>query len=156
MSHSIKYPLVLLPEIWKWKWKQLSPVWLFVTPGLYIHEILQARILEWVAFPFSRRSSQPRVELRSPTLHVDSLPAEPQGKPKNTRVGTLSLLQGIFPAQESNQGSIWSNYIADGLFPNWVISLKYTMCPNSLVSTTISTYFTFECFLPPIISSQAH
>ena len=29
--------------------------------GLYIvHEILQARILEWVAFPFSRGSSQPR------------------------------------------------------------------------------------------------
>ena len=38
--------------------------------------ILQARILEWVAFPFSRRSSQPR----SPTLLADSLPAEPQGK----------------------------------------------------------------------------
>ena len=29
--------------------------------GLYIvHEILQARILEWVIFPFSRGSSQPR------------------------------------------------------------------------------------------------
>ena len=28
--------------------------------GLYIHGILQARILEWVAFPFSRGSSQPR------------------------------------------------------------------------------------------------
>ena len=25
-----------------------------------VHSILQARILEWVAFPFSRRSSQPR------------------------------------------------------------------------------------------------
>ena len=25
-----------------------------------VHGILQARILEWVAFPFSRRSSQPR------------------------------------------------------------------------------------------------
>ena len=35
---------------------------------------------------------------------ADSLPAEPQGKPKNTRVGSLSLLQRIFPTQESNQG----------------------------------------------------
>ena len=36
---------------------------------------------------------------------MDSSPAEPQGKPKNsTRVATLSLLQGIFPTQESNQG----------------------------------------------------
>ena len=65
-----------------------------------VHGILQARILEWVVFPFSRGSSQPR----SPTLQVDSLPAELQGKPKNTGVGSLSLLQGIFPTQESNWG----------------------------------------------------
>ena len=32
-------------------------------------------------------------EPRSPGLQVDSLPAEPQGKPKNTGVGSLSLLQ---------------------------------------------------------------
>ena len=30
--------------------------------------------------------------------------AEPQGKPKNTGLGSLSLLQGIFLTQESNQG----------------------------------------------------
>ena len=29
-------------------------------PGSSVHEILQARILEWVAFPFSRGSSQPK------------------------------------------------------------------------------------------------
>ena len=65
-----------------------------------VRGILQARILEWVAFPFSRGSSQPR----SPALQADSLPAEPQGKPKNTGMGSLSLLLGIFPSQESNQG----------------------------------------------------
>ena len=58
-----------------------------------IHGILEAIILEWVAYPFSRGSSQPR----SPALQVDSLPVEPQGKPKNTGVGILSLLQWIFP-----------------------------------------------------------
>ena len=62
--------------------------------------ILQARILEWVAFPFSRGSSQSR----SPALRADSLPAEPQWKPKDTGVGSLSLLQRIFPAQEANRG----------------------------------------------------
>ena len=41
-----------------------------------VHGILHARILEWVAFPFSRGSFQPR----SPALQADSLPAEPQGK----------------------------------------------------------------------------
>ena len=37
-------------------------------------------------------------------MQADSLPAEPQGKPKNTGVGSLSLLQWIFPTQESNWG----------------------------------------------------
>ena len=44
-----------------------------------VHGILQARILEWVAFPFSKGSSQPRDQPRSPTLQADSLPAEPRG-----------------------------------------------------------------------------
>ena len=46
-----------------------------------VHGILQARILEWVAFPFSRGFPNPGIEPRSPTLQADSLPAEPQEKP---------------------------------------------------------------------------
>ena len=41
------------------------------------------RILEWVAYPFSRGSSRPRDQPRSPALQEDSLPTEPQGKPKS-------------------------------------------------------------------------
>ena len=52
------------------------------------HGILQARILEQVAFPFSRGVSQPRDQ--SPTLQVESLPAEPQGKPRQPWVFILS------------------------------------------------------------------
>ena len=44
----------------------------------------------------------PGIEPKSPTLQVDSLPSEPPGKPKNTRVGSLTLLQGIFPDQGSD------------------------------------------------------
>ena len=40
--------------------KSLSPVWLCDPKDYTVHGILQARILEWVAFPFSRGSSQPR------------------------------------------------------------------------------------------------
>ena len=36
---------------------------------------------------------------------------EPQGKPKNTGVGSLSLLQGIFPTQESNRGLLHCRWI---------------------------------------------
>ena len=64
-----------------------------------VHGILQARLPEWVAFPFSRGS----FTLRSPALQVDSLPAEPQEKPKNTGVGSLFLLQGIFPTPVCDQ-----------------------------------------------------
>ena len=69
-----------------------------------VHGILQARILEWVAFPFSRGSFQPRDPTQVSCIAGRSLPAESQGKPKNTGVGSLSLLQWIFQTQESNQG----------------------------------------------------
>ena len=62
------------------------------------------RILNWVAYiPSPVDLLDPGIELGSSSLQVDSLPAEPQGKPKNTGVGSLSLLQGIFPTQELNR-----------------------------------------------------
>ena len=45
-----------------------------------VHGILQARILEWVAFSFSGDLPNPGIEPRSPTLQADSLPTVPQGK----------------------------------------------------------------------------
>ena len=45
-----------------------------------IHGILYARILEWVAFSFSRRSSQPRDQIQVSHTAGGSLPAEPPGK----------------------------------------------------------------------------
>ena len=50
-------------------------------PGSPVHGILQARIWEWVPFPFSRGSSWPRDRSSSPAFQVDSLPSEPPGKP---------------------------------------------------------------------------
>ena len=65
-----------------------------------VHGILQARILEWVAFPFSWGSSQSRDQTQVSHTEEGSLPAEPQGKPKNNGVGSLSFIQRIFPTQE--------------------------------------------------------
>ena len=73
-------------------------------PGSSAHGILQVRILEWVAMPSSRGSSQPGIEPKSLALWEDYLPSEPPRKPKNTGVGSLSLLQEIFPTQDSNWG----------------------------------------------------
>ena len=47
----------------------------------------------------------PGIEPRSPAFQEDSLLSEPPEKPKNTGVDSLSLLQGIFPTQEFEQGS---------------------------------------------------
>ena len=41
-------------------------------------------------FPSPGDLPNPETEAGSPALQVDSLPAEPQGKPKNTGVGSLS------------------------------------------------------------------
>ena len=49
-------------------------------PGSSVHGIIPARILEQVAMPFSRGSSWPEIEPRTPTLQTDSLPSEPPGK----------------------------------------------------------------------------
>ena len=53
-------------------------------PDSSVHEILQARILEWVAISFSRDLPNPGIKPSSsvsPALQVDSLPTEPPGKP---------------------------------------------------------------------------
>ena len=73
-------------------------------PGSPVPGILQGRTLEWVAMPSPGDCPNAGIEPRSPTLWADSLPSEPPGKPKNTGVGTLSLLQQIFRTQQSNQG----------------------------------------------------
>ena len=54
--------------------------------------------------PSSTGPANPGIEPRSPALQVDSLLSEPPGKPKNTGVGSLSLLLRNFTTQELNQG----------------------------------------------------
>ena len=84
--------------VYEVKWKLLSCVQLFATP-------LTVACQAPLSMEFSRPEywsepvpspedlPNPGVEPRSPTLQV----SDPQGKPKNTGVGSLSLLQQIFP-----------------------------------------------------------
>ena len=48
-------------------------------PGSSVQEILQARILEWVSIPFSRRSSWPRDQTWFPAQKANFLLSEPPG-----------------------------------------------------------------------------
>ena len=67
----------------------------------------------WSGWPFPSPGDLPipGIKSRSPTLQVDSLPSEPPGKPKNTWVGSLSLFQGIFPAQKWKRGLLHCRWI---------------------------------------------
>ena len=72
----------------------------------------------WILYQLSYREAlspedlpSPGIKPRSLTLQVDSLLAEPQGKPKNTGVGSPSLLQWIFPTQELNWGLLDCRWI---------------------------------------------
>ena len=101
----------------KWKWTLLSSVRLFATPWTVAHQAPLSmgfsRPEYWSGLPFPSPGDLPNsgIEPRSPTWQADSLPAEPPGKPKNTGVASLSLLQGIFPTQESNQGLLHCRWI---------------------------------------------
>jgi len=96
--------------------------------GLYSPWILQARILKWVSFPSPADLPDPGIEPRSPTLQADSLPAETQGKPKNTGLGSLSLLQQIILTQESNWGLLHYRQIP------WAIREALKRCWTSLTT----------------------
>ena len=92
LDNNLITSLVSVPKIkYRGLWEfyvceSLSRVPLFVTPwtvGLQapVSEILQARILKWVAIAFTRGSSPPRDRARVSALPVDSLPSEAPGKP---------------------------------------------------------------------------
>ena len=92
------------------KVKSLSCVWLFVIPWTVVNQAPPFMGLSrqgyWNELPFPSLGDLPNpgIELGSPTLRAESLPTEPPGKPKNTGVGSLSLLQGIYLTQELNWG----------------------------------------------------
>ena len=71
-------------------------------PGSSVHCILQARILEWVAIPFSRDLPNPGFKRGSPALQADALPSEPPGKPWVNRSKGSLLSTLWWPEGEGN------------------------------------------------------
>ena len=118
-----------------------------------VAEILKARI------PFSsqRDLPNPGIKPRSPALQVDSLLAEPQGKPKNTRVGSLSLLQWIFLTQELNWGLLHCRWI---LYQQSYQGSTILMCNSCILWWSVYSYclciFLIEFFLYLIFESSLY
>ena len=99
-------------------------------------EILQARILSGLPCPPLEDLPNPGIEPRSPALQADSLSSESPGKPKNTGVGSLSLLQGIWVTQESNWGLLHCRCFLNLLSNMTVCSLWNLLKHHSLLSLT--------------------
>ena len=87
---------------------------------------------------FSRQEFWRGIKPRSPVLQADSLSSEPPGKPKNTGVGSLSLLQVIFLIQELNQALLHSRQILyqlsyEGSPLHYYSSYQVCVCAKSLL-----------------------
>ena len=102
--------------------------------------IVQARILEWVAFPSPGNLPKSGIEPRSPSLRADSLPDEPQGKPIGWGIKYLSSLvlweeggvQWEFPGGVKLQlSSVFTCLITPFLLAS-MPSLSHFPLPNSV------------------------
>ena len=83
----------------------------------------------------------PGMEPRSSALKADSLPTEPPGKPKNTGVGSISLiLQGI--SQPRNWTGV--SCIAGRLLTSWAIREALPV-PFAPLIFTVCHYLRFSC-----------
>ena len=123
--------------------------------GYTVHGILQARILEWVAFHFSKGSLQPGDQTQVSHIAGGSLLAESQGKPKITGGDSLPLLQRIFLTQGSNQGLLHCRQILFQLSYQ-ESPLSPSVCSNSCPLSqwhhpTISSSVALNLFLLPSI-----
>ena len=94
--------------------------------------ILQASILECLSCPPPGESSQPRDQTQVSRIAADSLPTESPGKTKSSGLGSLSLLWGIFPTKQLNQGLLNCKQI--------LYQLTYQESPICFIHTINSVY----------------
>ena len=113
-----------------------------------VHGILQARILEWVAVPFSRGSSQPRDGTQVSAWQADSLPAEPQGSPRR-----LEWVAYPFSSRSSRPRN-WTGIsrITGQFFINWAIRKAHHVWDillNTNLWILITALWSIFCYYQP-------
>ena len=127
---------IYLPACCVWS---LSPVQLFVTPWaaashapMYMG-ILQARILEWVAMPSFRGSSQSGIETRS--LHCRQIlnPLSHQESPR--------ILEVAYPLSSQSKNQTWVSCIAGRFLTSWANQEAPIFANNSTKMVVGSKYW---------------
>ena len=118
--------------------------------SLQVYGIFQARILDWVAIPSPRDPLNPGIEPRSPTLQVDSLPAEPPRKPiPETLLLNDSLILLIWVLYMSNFHNLWVCFllVLSLLIPERYHPILNTDSKAFISSRTSSTVYFSSKFL---------
>ena len=147
----LSFHSLLYPNSCYWRWKSLSRVWLFTppwtpwdSPGQNTGE---------GSLHLLQDLSNPGIKPRSPALQVDSLPAEPPGKPKNTGMGSLFLLFPGRPSLPRNQTQV--SCIAGRFFTSWATRetlsmLGYMVNPGKpmQINSLYHKYVSHEYWLP--------
>ena len=114
-----------------------------------VHGILQARILEWVAFPFSRDPLNPGVKPRCPALQAGYLSADPPGKPNKTGVGTFPFSRAL-PNSRIELGSLalWADSLPTELSGKPICSLEnvYSVLLPILKNCVVWGFFDIEFY----------
>ena len=94
-------------------------------PGSSVHGILQARILEWVAISFSRRSSQPRNRMGVSCIAGRSLPVKLQGKPSLVWINENSKeIQPVYPKGDQSWVFFGGTDVEDETLILWLPDAK--------------------------------
>ena len=94
-------------------------------PGSSVHGVLQARILEWVAIPFSRGSSQPRDRTQVSCTAGRFFTTEPPGKPTPAS-GPLQML----PLGLEWSSSLYPHSLSPFFKSLFFMSRSYLIFPN--------------------------
>ena len=117
-------------------------------PGSSVHGILQARILEWVAIPFSRGSSQLRLNLGLSHCRQIFYHLSHQGSPRKLE----------WVASHFSRGSSWCrdqtvSYIAGRCFTSWstremrISHKQQIILSTSIIHTLLGHTYDESCYL---------
>ena len=129
--------------------KLLSHVQLFATPWtIQLLEFFRPEYWSGQPFPSPGDLPNPGIKLRSPALQADSLPAGPQGKPKNTGWVACPFSRASFQPRDRTQVS----FIVGRFFTSW--ATREALLPENICSSEIPTFPSSEqkpilaCLLP--------
>ena len=117
-----------------------------------VHGILQARILEWITFLFSRYLHNQGIKPRSPALQTGSLPAEPQGFFTSWAIKETTKQMRSSRILSKN----WSKFSKSGFNSTWTVKfwmfkldLEKVVEPEIKLPTSVgwSKKQEFQCFI---------